>query len=648
MPGSSDKSRHSIQVGVWYEERVNREYELDPRGLWNTGRNLINQHLNTVDTNNIIGEIDVTDFSANGQQFTGSLPIFGALPETNDGTFFRRVRERLGLGIDEFVNIDGLTPDQLSLDLFSAEEITFADQLDYQGYDYLNNEFNGSFDDFFTIGPDGQRSFNVAPFRPIYAAAYIQDKFTVDKMIFRVGVRLDRYDANTRVLKDPYSLYEVISASDFHANFGGNQPGAIGDDFVVYTDVDNGTNVQAYRDGENWYFPNGTQANGPQEIEGIRTGLVFPKYANPAVHEFGNFIKEDEFTVETSFQDYEVQFNVMPRLAFSFPISDEANFFAHYDVLVQRPPSNSYASPLDYYYFVERPGGGNNPAFNNPALRPERTVDYEVGFQQKLSNSSALKIAAFYKEMRDMIQRRTYFPVPLVGQYQTFDNQDFGTVKGFSFSYDLRRTANVQVNANYTLQFADGTGSDADSQQGLSNRGNLRTLFPLDFDERHRFNFVLDYRLGNNEGPKWLRNAGVNLQGVTVSGRPYTRKSVPSPLDNAQGTIGAINGSRRPFNFTLNGQIDKNFKFGKNSSVNVYFRVSNVLNRRNILDVYEFSGVPDDPGYLASSFGQDVIRNLEGGILPVDSYRASYQWRILNDDFFSLPRRMFLGARFNL
>jgi hypothetical protein len=76
--------------------------------------------------------------------------------------------------------------------------------------------------------------------------------------------------------------------------------------------------------------------------------------------------------------------------------------------------------------------------------------------------------------------------------------------------------------------------------------------------------------------------------------------------------------------------------------------VSNMLNRRNPLFVYSVTGSPEDPGFLQSSFGQDQLRSLEGGTRPVESYLASYQWRILNPDFFTLPRRMFVGAIFSL
>jgi hypothetical protein len=90
-------------------------------------------------------------------------------------------------------------------------------------------------------------------------------------------------------------------------------------------------------------------------------------------------------------------------------------------------------------------------------LRPERVVDYEVGFQQLLSQNSAIKFSAYYRELRDMIQERTYLFVPVISNYQTYGNIDFGTVKGFTVQYDLRRVKNIEFRLAYTLQFADGT-----------------------------------------------------------------------------------------------------------------------------------------------------------------------------------------------
>ncbi len=661
LPSGSEKGRHSIQFGLLYEQRKIRSYNVSPLGLWTLARQQVNNHIagipfgieglldtvGTVDLPNfpgtvlhrVVTEQEIREFQIqNGELDPDEEDSFA------DNLFYRRIRDLTGQALNEYVNIDGIDPNLLSLDLFSAKELNDFGLIGYVGYDYLGNNFDGTFEDFFTFeDQNGVRTFPVTPFQPIYQAAYIQDKFTFKDIIFRLGLRVDRFDANTKVLKDPYSLYDIMGAQDYHSQFGGEKPGNVGNDFKVYLD-DLGSSVMAYREGDNWFSDNGTPINNPANF--FPGGLVFPKYADENAEDISNYIKSRKFDPSASFTDYEAQVNFMPRLAFSFPISTEANFFAHYDILVQRPPSNNFASPRDFFYFTD-----SRSTRNNPNLKPEKTIDYEVGFQQKLSESSALKISAYYKELRNMIQQRIYFPVPIIIQYTTYDNIDFGTVKGFSFQYDLRRTNNVSLNANYTLQFADGTGSNANSQSGVVNRGNLRTLFPLDFDERHRLNLNLDYRYASGRlynGPKLFgkeifANTGVNLQGVAVSGRPFTATETPLELGGT-GTVGAINGARKPWNFTLNARIDKTFRIAEKYGLNIYLRVSNILDQRNIIAVYSATGSPYDDGFLLSERGEQQIQTIQESSRSLDAYLSSYSWALLNPNLFTLPRRMFLGA----
>lgn len=77
----------------------------------------------------------------------------------------------------------------------------------------------------------------------------------------------------------------------------------------------------------------------------------------------------------------------MPRLQFSFNITDNAQFFAHYDVLSQRPQSRNQLNLAEYFYWSENTGYKNNPN-----LKPETTVDYEFGFKQKLTKSSVVTL----------------------------------------------------------------------------------------------------------------------------------------------------------------------------------------------------------------------------------------------------------------
>jgi outer membrane receptor protein involved in Fe transport len=651
VPRGNSKGKHTIEFGIMYEQRVDRFHVILPRRLWEIGRQLTNVHFNDLDTNDIIGQIDAgggifVDQYANLAQDS----IWAAEDPENrtDGQsyFDKSLRAALGAGRKEWIDIDVLNPDQLSLNYFSATELTNAQIVNYYGYDYLGNKTGGevSFNDFFLEKDEnGEYTRNISPNQPIYTAAYIEDKFLFKDIIFRIGLRVDRYDANTRTLKDNFSLYDAFTASEI----GGDIPGAVSGDAVVYTDdgTQNGS-VTAYRDGDVWYTSDGTAVNSPINIFGV-------DQARPALVKQNDNIQAANFDPNSTFVDAEPSINFMPRLAFSFPISEEANFFAHYDVLTQRPPSNSLATPLTYFYFLDNIQSGAQ--FNNPNLRPERTIDYEVGFQQKLSASSAIKMSAYYKELRDMIQSQTFlyaFP----SSYDGFGNQDFGTVKGFNFSYDMRRTGNISIRATYTLQFAEGTGSDANSQRGISNRGNLRVIYPLGFDERHRVTSTIDYRYGSGNkyngptvaGRQIFANAGVNLTVIGASGRPYTAALIPQTLGGS-GAKGGINGARLPWNTTLNLRVDKDFtlveptKDKKGMYLNVYFRVQNVLDQRNVVGVYPFTGSPDDDGFVASPQGQNIVNNT----IDPASYLLSYQWRLLNPGFYTLPRRMFVGALVN-
>jgi len=609
--------KHSLIFGLTYEQREDRSWTINPRALWQLGEGLQNSHFDGIDTLNVVGQDtlpggELVDLYANFFQ-----------PDAQ-GVFLRRVRQKLGLNMADPVFISSLDDiSVLSLDLFSSDELTNANLLGYYGYDYLGNKIGGevTFDDFFT-----QRD--------------------------ETGLRVDRFDANTKVLKDPYSLYEYYTASEFESrnpnmNLKPSSLDNIGDDFAVYVDDPsaNTPTVRGYRSGDVWYTANGTKVNDPFVIFGSES-------ANPALVRPNERIKDTDYDPNTSFEDYKPELVWMPRLAFSFPISKDANFFAHYDVLVQRP-SNILATPLTYYYFFENTG-----ILNNPSLTSQKTVDYEVGFKKKVSRTSAITLAAYYREMRDMIQSRNFvYAYPKT--YESYGNLDFGTSKGFSISYDMRRTNNVQLTASYTLQFADGTGSSTTSQRGLSSRGNIRTITPLSFDERHRLSASIDYRYRSGKkynGPKIagkdiFANAGVNLQTTVVSGRPYTRAIVPQRF-GAGGIQGDLNSARLPWTYRLDLRVDKSFslaKFGKEGTKkrplegNVYLRISNLLDTRNIIGVYRYTGSATDDGYLNTSDGQNQL----GAAFDQVAAENSYNWALTNIDNFSLPRRIRLGARFD-
>ena len=319
FPGGSDKGRHNIQFGLLYEQRHTRDWRMNPRDLWNNMRLAANtKHIVGLDSTQVIG-VDTLEVIINGPPQEFEIMIFQTLVEEQPNLlFYRRVRDLTGQSLNEYVNIDALNPDALSLDMFSAAELTDRRAINYHGFDYLGNKlsFNTTFDDFFTaVDAEGRRTLPVAGNKPIYSAAYIQDKFTFRDIIFRLGLRVDRYDANTKVLKDPYSLYEIMSAGDFfNLPETPDRNPAIQDDWKVYVVSDGSKDVRAFRDGDQWYTAEGTPVNDGSEILGNEIPNPYYIEQNSA----NRNIRSREFNPDQSFEDYKPQINWMPRLAFSF------------------------------------------------------------------------------------------------------------------------------------------------------------------------------------------------------------------------------------------------------------------------------------------------------------------------------------------
>jgi outer membrane receptor for ferrienterochelin and colicin len=657
--GSGDIGDHAVQLGFEYEQRRDAFFSLAPSGLWTLGRLTTNSH---------IKELNLNDSTITNQG-SAFYVTYGRLIGDNQFEFDRNLRTSLGLDPDgnDYVNLDAIDPDDLTLDMFGADDLLNQGNnlVNYSGYDPYGNKVTRrpTLEDFFNEKNEaGYFTRPIQAYEPIYISGYVMDKFTFDDIIFNVGLRVDRFDANQQVLKDPYVIGENYTVGDLSGDLlnqledGTAIPSNIGDDYAVYVDALEGpTSIVGYRDGDTWFNASGTEINDPDIL------AVNEVYPAPWLVE-----GPDANLTSKAFKDYEPQINIMPRVAFSFNISDEAVFFAHYDILTQRPTSNNRFSPIDYFFIESR-----DNLISNPDLRPEKTIDYELGFQQVLTKTSSLKISAFYKEMRDMIQVRNFtgaYPRP----YKAYGNLDFGTVKGLTIGYDLRRTGNIRMNTSYTLQFADGTGSTTTTALALINAGlpNLRSINPFNYDQRHRIVTNIDFRYGSGNdynGPvinlgkskdgsarqiQLFANTGVNMIANLGSGTPYTASTIATPITGeiSPSTEGSINGSRLPWQFNMDVNIDKNWAITKGEgddahsyNVNVYFWIGNLLNTRNINSVYRFTGIAEDDGYLAAAQYQPLINSQN----DPNAFRNYYGMYVNNPFNLGVPRTIRLGMKFD-
>lgn len=576
--------------------------------------------------------------------------------------FDAAMRDYLGWSGDyegerRFLDIDRYKPEDFvaagGLDMFSSDELfnNGSALVSYFGYDHTGKKYNSSnwsLRDFFN--PSNPKYRYLPAFTPTYMAGYIQDQFFFQDLIFNVGVRVDIFDANQSVLKDPYLLYESYTVGDLRngrAVYQGDIYAGAGDDWTVYVDNANADNptIYGYRSGSTWYDANGVELSSPSSISGV-SGKPTP-YRTPN----GQQAATNNTVGVEAFEDYTPQVVVMPRIAFSFPVGENSQFKASYDIIARRPSSNWQASYLSYLYMSQI------SSITNPNLKPERITNYELGFQQALNKNMAIGISAYYKETRDLIQLVQYTGADPNQNYYSFDNLDFKTIKGLTVSYDLRQSKNIRINANYTLQYAEGTGLSSTTMTELIKEGytTLKMLNPISDDRRHEFKVNFDYRLQGGSkynGPvitrivkdstgderkkeiKLLENFGVNFMAVAQSGRPYTKQ-----FSHNQATIvGSYRGARLPWGFYFDIIADKTFpiKVGKRqTALTVALTVTNLFDIRNITGVFAVTGNPEDNGYLTDPETQTVINSQ----LDPASYRDLYTIYMHNATWnYSAPR----------
>ena len=464
--------------------------------------------------------------------------------------------------------------------------------------------------------------YNLKPYEPLYYGGYIQDKIEFNDLVLNLGLRVDVFDNNTRVLKDRFARRPVCRVSDLGSNDmcgAGQTPAGVGSDYSVFY---SGNEIVGFRDTNGAFYTSGGQPTDPGSV--LLAGQV---------RTLSSLISEDQFT------EYDPVVTFMPRIGISFPVTDRAVFFASYGITSQRPSSGNFSSLAVFA------GGGN---VSNTNLKPEKTTKYELGFRQTLTESAALTISGFYSQIENLIQERDVTGATPV-EYETFENVDFGNVKGLEFAFDLRRTNGFLANFNYTLSFAEGTGSAARSTAIITwiDETPPNFISPLDFDQRHKLNLSLDYRLGAGQGPQLgnfrpLENFGVNILATAGSGFPYTPVVEPFNQIVSRPPIprGGINSARMPWQNRVDLRVDRGFDIpNSNARVTAFLWVQNVFDSDNINDVWRYTGLADNDGFLATPGGLNFLRNSPGIARDLYSHRNRDHFRV------GLPRITRLGLR---
>ncbi|MDZ7260726.1 MAG: TonB-dependent receptor, partial [candidate division KSB1 bacterium] len=288
-----------------------------------------------------------------------------------------------------------------------------------------------------------------------------------------------------------------------------------------------------------------------------------------------------------------------PRFSLAFLISDKGKLFFSYGHFFQLPPYQAlYANPdFDVRYEIYKTEVGNAD------LEPQKTVSYELGLEQELTNDWAISIKGYYRDMRNLLGRSLYVLPGGQISYVLLENRDFGHVKGAMVSLNKRFSHFFSATLDYRYQLARGNESQPLSNQNQQGASPGQVTY-LDWDQPHSFRMNLN--LGNPG------NWGLGMLGRIESGYPYTR--------NSGRTIPRLNFDLRAY---------KAFSIplrGRKTQFTLFLKIYNLFDRLNENYVWESSG---RSGYL--------IPEIEG--------QHTDEW-INRPYWYTRPRQIFAGLSF--
>ncbi|MDZ7724244.1 MAG: hypothetical protein U5R06_15920 [candidate division KSB1 bacterium] len=201
---------------------------------------------------------------------------------------------------------------------------------------------------------------NVFDGTPMEGAMYIQDKMEYEGLIVNIGLRMDAFNAMHKYAE---SIYDPLA---FQEHNGGD--GAPSNTAPIW---------QSYMEKKEWfaYIP-GVSSDYMGAFDGQRN---------------------DKMTVNS-----EWKFALAPRLGLSFPITEESKLRFNYGHFYQRPswakvlgfPTSWYESaPLASVRMDQWQG-----YYGHPGLDYERTIQYEIGYDQNFFDIFRIAATAYYKD----------------------------------------------------------------------------------------------------------------------------------------------------------------------------------------------------------------------------------------------------------
>ncbi len=310
------------------------------------------------------------------------------------------------------------------------------------------------------------------------------------------------------------------------------------------------------------------------------------------------------------------QTQTSPRFGLAYRLSDQAVLHISYGHFFQMPPM--YALYANNIFRV--PVTDYGVTMGNALLKPQKTIQYEIGIWQQLIKGMGLELALYYRDIYALLSTQiisTYNQI----EYGLYTNKDYGNARGLEVKWDYS-FGRYYVGINYTLAYTRGNADNP--LQTFTRAGSsmdpIRRLIPMSWDQRQTFNVTARYN---------SKNFGAALIGYYNSGTPYTYR----PLEISPLSLINLyeNNAYKPSGYSVDLSANYTFPLFAGVKGQLLLNVYNLFDRKNPIWVYSDTGQP----YTTIIFESDR-RNHRSDF-------NTYEDRVHNPTAFSAPRQVKLG-----
>lgn len=332
----------------------------------------------------------------------------------------------------------------------------------------------------------------------------------------------------------------------------------------------------------------------------------------------------------------EVKHMFSPRISVSYPITDKGIIRFSYGHFYQVGSlSKIYENDVRWV-----PNISSIPSFGNPNVNPQKSIQYEIGLQQQLTEDIKFDLTAYYKDVRDYIFNQTVY-TEKARQYRILTNLAYSNVRGITLSILKRRSPGGLFSAtlDYTFQIAEGNRTEPQEDLFFSEASGKQTetfLVPLSFDRSH----LVSGSFSLFDPESWSLGLTYNIQ----AGTPYTANLPPS-----LSTITyEQNSANKPLQWNVDLKFEKYFSIGQ-FLCSVFLNIHNVFDTRNDRYVYSSSGkaLTNVEQKLNANQFDDLRNRIDRGDSGMIDEKYLDEYYSLRPERVNLPREIRLGVSVN-